>query len=256
MKTDYSYIRELLDKFYEGTSTSDEEIILSGFFSNTSDLPEEFKADRQVFQAMEESLESTSIPPDLEQKILKSIDIKISNGPGRQSKAIHMRKLIRRTLIITSAAAVFILIFMIPFIAGIGDDMQAEKNLIAHTDTISLDNNHDETAALTSESNVSGDIASETPSDSENQGKTYMAASKTTCQVGSSKHTSKNHESIAPATGKEEITLSEEEIKAINLGLSALAKAGRQLAYTQECIETTDRAVDKSISEIKNALDK
>ena len=65
-------IRKLLDRFYKGETTLEEEQILQDYFSSTS-IPEELMPDRDLFRSLETS-DSVAVPEGLNQKILDVID--------------------------------------------------------------------------------------------------------------------------------------------------------------------------------------
>jgi len=65
-------IRKLLDRFYTGETTLEEEQILQDYFSSTS-IPEELMPDRDLFRSLGTS-DSVAVPEDLNQKILDVID--------------------------------------------------------------------------------------------------------------------------------------------------------------------------------------
>jgi len=66
-------IRELLDRFYLGETTLEEEQRLQEYFSTTS-VPEEFIPDRDLFRSMDRGNEAIHVPVDLDQKILAGVD--------------------------------------------------------------------------------------------------------------------------------------------------------------------------------------
>ena len=66
-------IRELLDRFYLGETTLEEERRLQEYFSSTS-VPEEFIPDRDLFRSMDSGNEAIHVPGTLNQKILAGID--------------------------------------------------------------------------------------------------------------------------------------------------------------------------------------
>jgi uncharacterized damage-inducible protein DinB len=66
------YIRELLEKFYEGATTSAEEAQLRDFFSREK-VPEELQADRELFVSMASAAEPVEVPADLNKKILSGL---------------------------------------------------------------------------------------------------------------------------------------------------------------------------------------
>jgi hypothetical protein len=65
-------IRKLLDRFYTGETTLEEEQILQDYFSSTS-IPEELMPDRDLFRTLGTS-DSVAVPEGLNQKILDVID--------------------------------------------------------------------------------------------------------------------------------------------------------------------------------------
>jgi hypothetical protein len=68
-----THIRNLLEKFYEGTTSQAEEKELSAFFLN-SDVPSEYQADKELFVAMAEAAGSVEIPSGLDDRIGRTID--------------------------------------------------------------------------------------------------------------------------------------------------------------------------------------
>ena len=66
-------IRKMLDRFYQGQTTLEEEKILEEYFSSTT-VPEEFIPDKDLFQSFIEGEDSVVVPADLNQKIVASID--------------------------------------------------------------------------------------------------------------------------------------------------------------------------------------
>jgi hypothetical protein len=65
-------IRKLLDRFYTGETTLEEEQILQDYFSSTS-IPEELMPDRDLFRTLGTS-DSVAVPEGLNQNILDVID--------------------------------------------------------------------------------------------------------------------------------------------------------------------------------------
>ncbi|MCK5067089.1 MAG: hypothetical protein KAR16_06615 [Bacteroidales bacterium] len=66
-------IRKLLNRFYQGETTLEEEKRLQEYFSSTT-VPEEFIPDRDLFRSMKSGNEAIHVPVDLNQKILAGID--------------------------------------------------------------------------------------------------------------------------------------------------------------------------------------
>jgi hypothetical protein len=66
-------IRKLLDRFYTGETTLEEEQILQDYFSSTS-IPEELMPDRDLFRSLGNASDSVAVPEGMNQKILDVID--------------------------------------------------------------------------------------------------------------------------------------------------------------------------------------
>jgi hypothetical protein len=66
-------IRKLLDRFYLGETTLEEEKILQDYFSSAR-VPEELMPDRDLFRTMEAASQAVAVPDGLNQKILDVID--------------------------------------------------------------------------------------------------------------------------------------------------------------------------------------
>lgn len=63
----------MLDRFYLGETTLDEEKMLYEYFSSHT-VPEEFLPDKELFQTIGSGEQTVHIPDDLNRKILNSID--------------------------------------------------------------------------------------------------------------------------------------------------------------------------------------
>lgn len=99
-------IEMLIERFYNGTSTPDEEKLIAEYFISSTDLPEHLTTDRELFFTIIDSQKTEiDIPADLEQKILGTI------RQLDQSEKIAKRRFIYKTAI--SIAASFIIIFAI-----------------------------------------------------------------------------------------------------------------------------------------------
>ena len=65
-------IRKILERFYQGESTLEEEKMLEDYFSSTT-VPEEMIPDKDLFKSFGGGSESIIVPADLNQKIIDSI---------------------------------------------------------------------------------------------------------------------------------------------------------------------------------------
>ena len=66
-------IRKLLDRFYLGETSLEEEMTLQKYFSSAS-IPEELLPDRDLFRSLGKASDSVAVPEGLNQKILNVID--------------------------------------------------------------------------------------------------------------------------------------------------------------------------------------
>jgi hypothetical protein len=66
-------VRKMLERFYQGESTLEEEKWLGDYFSSGS-VPEELLPDRELFRTFGTADESAAVPGDLNRKILDIID--------------------------------------------------------------------------------------------------------------------------------------------------------------------------------------
>jgi hypothetical protein len=66
-------IRKLVDRFYMGETTLEEENILQAYFSSAG-IPEELLPDRDLFRTLGDAAGSVIVPNDLNSKILDVID--------------------------------------------------------------------------------------------------------------------------------------------------------------------------------------
>jgi hypothetical protein len=67
-------IRLMLEKFYRGDTTLEEERRLQQYFASTA-VPEEMIPDKELFEAFDDGSDSVEVPDDLNDKILNSIDL-------------------------------------------------------------------------------------------------------------------------------------------------------------------------------------
>jgi hypothetical protein len=101
-------IKTLLQKYYDGWSTPEEELLLESYFLNGRPDPD-FAADEQYFREMKGiRLEEIPVPEDLEQSVLTRLESFQSQSPGNSRRLVY--------LIMSSAASVLILVSSILFL--------------------------------------------------------------------------------------------------------------------------------------------
>jgi hypothetical protein len=64
-------IEQLLNKFYEGNSTSEEERLLTEYFLNEENTDERWKEDRKLFRALHDT--QIEVPADVSEQLEKTI---------------------------------------------------------------------------------------------------------------------------------------------------------------------------------------
>lgn len=93
-------LKILLEKYYEGASSREEELMLKEYFSR-EEVPEELRRDREIFRFFLDSAEIPDAPSGFEERIIERID-------RQRSEAKFNWK--RRILTVMSAAASLIII--------------------------------------------------------------------------------------------------------------------------------------------------
>jgi hypothetical protein len=93
-------LKELIAKFYEGTSTDDEERELRAYFSGGDILPG-YEAERDIFPFLSESAEIPDPDPGFEARIITAID---------KEEAIRKNKILRRIILPSLSVAAGLLI--------------------------------------------------------------------------------------------------------------------------------------------------
>lgn len=107
MKCKYSIdeIKRLLNTYYDGNTSIEQEKLLCDFFATTTDIPAELESERQLFMALQSATKTDiDIPADLEQSLIAHID-----NLARQETQ-NRRKWIKPFSIISVAASIIILI--------------------------------------------------------------------------------------------------------------------------------------------------
>ncbi len=107
MKCKYSIdeIKRLLNAYYDGNTSIEQEKLLCDFFATTTDIPAELESERQMFMALQSATKTDiDIPADLEQSLIAHID----NLERQETQ--NRRKWIKPFSIISVAASIIILI--------------------------------------------------------------------------------------------------------------------------------------------------
>jgi hypothetical protein len=70
---DIQHIKHLLQRFYDGTSTVEEEQRLCDYFCNADNVPEELKTDQKMFRHLSECNAEVMPSEDFEQRLLSAL---------------------------------------------------------------------------------------------------------------------------------------------------------------------------------------
>lgn len=76
-------IKNLLEKYYEGKTSLEEEKFLAEFFAREN-IPDEFRADREVFLTFSESSNTEILDEDFDREIMDLIHKETVKVPGKQ----------------------------------------------------------------------------------------------------------------------------------------------------------------------------
>ena len=234
-----NHIKDLLEKFYEGVSTPKEDNILCEFFNSENDIPDEMENDRRMFAILSDTAKYAVPPVDLQDRIMQAIDSSTTN----KNAARHSRFSWIAIATLASAAAVIALIVLTPFTTEITPDIPETPGQLAYiesADTI------DRTTGNPNE-------AEKTPAN--NSRKTTVAsAGKRLTTKSPAISTERQVIARAETDNDEYPEFSEEEQKAFEAGMKAIARAGDQMAFASRCIESTDDNLRNIYSEIQDKL--
>ncbi|MBE6311384.1 MAG: hypothetical protein E7080_10085 [Bacteroidales bacterium] len=109
---DIDYIKLLLERFYNGSTTIDEEAELISFFSDCKDVPKELEADKTLFDNIQLAnallINSISMPVELTKEIEARVD-------AEAKKSIYKPFWNWQRLAISVAVCACIIALLIPF---------------------------------------------------------------------------------------------------------------------------------------------
>ena len=132
--TEENKIEQLLKTFYDGGTTSEEEMFLLNFF-NSENLNEKWHTERDIFNALYNTSD-ISLPKDFAERLEKAIDKHIAETTNHENEAYHKKKTLHQKtrklfISISSAAAVILLCIGLFFIS----DKNSRPHTIADTYT-------------------------------------------------------------------------------------------------------------------------
>lgn len=153
MATDMNHIKDLLEKFYEGVSTPEEENILCEFFNSGNDIPDEMENDRRMFAILSNTAKYAVPPVDLQDRIMQTIDSQTANKNAARKNATRLSRFSWIAIAtLASAAAVIALIVLTPFTTEITPDIRETSGLLASiesADTVYRTNGNQDEAEKT-----------------------------------------------------------------------------------------------------------
>lgn len=136
---DINNIRPLLQRFYEGETSREEEQILEAFFSDTSadDMPDDMVADMKMFSAMK-ALRPTAEESELPSDLLSKLD-EIVASPAHPKKR-RLPLILRYSSIAAAAALLWAIVSLMPRFFDSNIDMPAAHTaeVVRENDTLSI----------------------------------------------------------------------------------------------------------------------
>lgn len=82
-------IKRLLEKYYEGETTSGEELLLKKFFS-MDNVPQDLRSDQEIFRYYIQAVEIPEPSADFEKKIISAIDSEDKNSGRFKRKRLYV----------------------------------------------------------------------------------------------------------------------------------------------------------------------
>lgn len=215
-KKESQYIRELLEKFYNGETSIEEEQKLTEFFKTTEVLPQDLEGDRRMFMAIYNPSAMPEMPEGLEENIMRNIE---REEGKRKWKIVGW---------VAAVAAMVTVIITLPFVFETRIDegrvLAVDSQLKMTVDTVNEP-----------ESMSSGIVTDVVKEDTETKNQKPAIA-----KVGDEKRVVAVKRAEYK-TGDEDIEeISEEQLEGMEKGLAALAKTGKLLAFADKSVEEAD----------------
>lgn len=133
MKTEY--IKEILEKYYEGFSSAEEEKILIDYFS-TENIAPELANEQLIFNSLH-SIEEVPFNDQLESRLENIIDVLDKKERAIAKTATSKKRNIRPFFWVSSVAASLILLISIGYLYQQHNEYQVESSTISLKDTYS-----------------------------------------------------------------------------------------------------------------------
>jgi hypothetical protein len=124
-------LERLIEKYYKGTSTEEEEMRLRGYFRN-HEIPGGYEAEKAIFRYYEEEINIPEPSPDFESRIISGID---------SSDRSSLRHRFRRYILPSMSAAASVLILVASYFFFIHRSLPADTYSdpeIAYAETMKI----------------------------------------------------------------------------------------------------------------------
>lgn len=132
-KYDINKIKRLLEAYYDGNTSIEQEKLLCDFFATSTDIPAELEPDRQIFATLHTTaLTQIDIPTDLEQKLVSHIDNMQQHDERNNKKWI-------KTFAYISAAACAIALFTLGLKIFNSNDNHINQEVVLASDNKNID---------------------------------------------------------------------------------------------------------------------
>ena len=128
---DYKYIEQLIERYWEGCSTLEEEKILHTFF-NQKEVPDELKIYQPIFSDEQANAMRAELSDDFEQRMLKLVE----QDSSKQQRGICIKE---RLLPLMRAAAIVVIVLSVGNLVNRSMVAQQEEdiNYAGYQDTFS-----------------------------------------------------------------------------------------------------------------------
>ncbi|MDE7142082.1 MAG: hypothetical protein K2O33_04220 [Muribaculaceae bacterium] len=121
-------IRQLLDRFFDGSTTTDEETELEQLISQADNLPTALETDIRTFRLCREP-STVEVPDGLEERLEAAIDSRAREEFASTAKESLRR--VRRAWLSAAAAAVVVVALMIPALRTVDAPAPCDPEIIA-----------------------------------------------------------------------------------------------------------------------------
>ena len=120
MMMNIEIIRQKLQHFYDGTSTTEEEEELIEFFAHATSLPEDLMADKMMFASMSRTKnEEQDVPDNLEERLLAKVD-EWEKEAESQGSGVVENETVRKTIPFYKSPIFRHIAASVAIIAGLG----------------------------------------------------------------------------------------------------------------------------------------